>query len=116
MATILIVEDNELNRDMLSRRLIKKGYQIEQITRVKRQGFKAGALKDAMPFANGKLKTKTKGRSQRLCFRQLILATQMAHISMENGRIPRINRCSGGRSKIDHQAPNKAANSGGYSP
>ena len=28
MATILIVEDNELNRDMLSRRLIKKGYQI----------------------------------------------------------------------------------------
>lgn len=31
----------------------KKGYQIEQITRVKRQGFKAGALKDAMPFANG---------------------------------------------------------------
>ncbi|MDC2963356.1 response regulator [Gammaproteobacteria bacterium] len=29
MATILIVEDNELNRDMLSRRLIKKGYQIE---------------------------------------------------------------------------------------
>ena len=29
MTTILIVEDNELNRDMLSRRLIKKGYQIE---------------------------------------------------------------------------------------
>ena len=28
MATILIVEDNELNRDMLSRRLMKKGYQI----------------------------------------------------------------------------------------
>ena len=29
MTTILIVEDNELNRDMLSRRLIKKGYSIE---------------------------------------------------------------------------------------
>ncbi len=28
MAKILIVEDNELNRDMLSRRLIKRGYEI----------------------------------------------------------------------------------------
>ena len=28
MAKILIVEDNELNRDMLSRRLIKKGYAV----------------------------------------------------------------------------------------
>ncbi|MDX2103455.1 MAG: response regulator [Alphaproteobacteria bacterium] len=27
-ATILIVEDNELNRDMLSRRLIKRGYRV----------------------------------------------------------------------------------------
>lgn len=30
-----------------------KGFHIEQITREKRQGFKAGALKDAMPYANG---------------------------------------------------------------
>jgi len=28
MSTILIVEDNEMNRDMLSRRLEKKGYEI----------------------------------------------------------------------------------------
>ena len=28
MATILIVEDNEMNRDMLSRRLIRRGYEI----------------------------------------------------------------------------------------
>ena len=28
MAKILIVEDNELNRDMLSRRLMRKGYEI----------------------------------------------------------------------------------------
>ncbi len=28
MAKILIVEDNEMNRDMLSRRLIKKGYAV----------------------------------------------------------------------------------------
>ncbi|MGR8981159.1 MAG: response regulator [Gammaproteobacteria bacterium] len=28
MTTILLVEDNELNRDMLSRRLIKKGFGI----------------------------------------------------------------------------------------
>lgn len=29
MAKILLVEDNEMNRDMLSRRLIKKGYDVE---------------------------------------------------------------------------------------
>lgn len=29
MARILLVEDNEMNRDMLSRRLIRKGYQVE---------------------------------------------------------------------------------------
>ena len=28
MAKILLVEDNEMNRDMLSRRLIKKGYDV----------------------------------------------------------------------------------------
>ena len=28
MAKILLVEDNELNRDMLSRRLVKRGYQV----------------------------------------------------------------------------------------
>ena len=30
-----------------------KGFQIEQIIREQRQGFKAGALRDAMPFAKG---------------------------------------------------------------
>jgi two-component system, cell cycle response regulator DivK len=29
MTTILLVEDNELNRDMLSRRLSKRGYSVE---------------------------------------------------------------------------------------
>jgi two-component system cell cycle response regulator DivK len=29
MPRILLVEDNEMNRDMLSRRLIKKGYAVE---------------------------------------------------------------------------------------
>jgi len=28
MATILLVEDNEMNRDMLSRRLIRRGYDV----------------------------------------------------------------------------------------
>ncbi len=28
MAKILIVEDNEMNRDMLSRRLIRRGYEV----------------------------------------------------------------------------------------
>lgn len=29
MTTILLVEDNEMNRDMLSRRLIRRGYEVE---------------------------------------------------------------------------------------
>lgn len=29
MRRILLVEDNELNRDMLSRRLVRRGYQVE---------------------------------------------------------------------------------------
>jgi CheY-like chemotaxis protein len=29
MACILLVEDNELNRDMLSRRLMRRGYRVE---------------------------------------------------------------------------------------
>jgi CheY-like chemotaxis protein len=29
MARILLVEDNEMNRDMLSRRLARKGYEVE---------------------------------------------------------------------------------------
>jgi CheY-like chemotaxis protein len=29
MPTVLLVEDNEMNRDMLSRRLTKKGYAVE---------------------------------------------------------------------------------------
>ena len=29
MTTILLVEDNELNRDMLSRRLTRKGYEVQ---------------------------------------------------------------------------------------
>lgn len=28
MTTILLVEDNEMNRDMLSRRLVRKGYEV----------------------------------------------------------------------------------------
>jgi CheY-like chemotaxis protein len=28
MPTVLLVEDNELNRDMLSRRLARQGYQV----------------------------------------------------------------------------------------
>ena len=28
MSTVLLVEDNEMNRDMLSRRLVKKGYDV----------------------------------------------------------------------------------------
>jgi CheY-like chemotaxis protein len=44
MARILLVEDNELNRDMLSRRLVRRGYQVE-IAVDGRQGLSmAGAV------------------------------------------------------------------------
>jgi CheY-like chemotaxis protein len=32
MAKILLVEDNEMNRDMLSRRLLRKGYEVVMAT------------------------------------------------------------------------------------
>ena len=46
MKKILIVEDNELNRDMLSRRLTRKGYEIE-IAEDGALGLQA--IKDCMP-------------------------------------------------------------------
>ncbi len=45
MASILIVEDNELNRDMLSRRLERKGYQV----RIAVDGGEGVALARAAP-------------------------------------------------------------------
>ena len=33
MAKILLVEENEMNRDMLSRRLQKRGFDVEEIGR-----------------------------------------------------------------------------------
>ncbi len=32
MARVLLVEDNELNRDMLTRRLVRRGYEVEVAT------------------------------------------------------------------------------------
>ncbi len=32
MTTLLIVEDNEMNRDMLSRRLVRRGYEVLMAT------------------------------------------------------------------------------------
>ena len=37
MARILLVEDNEMNRDMLSRRLVRNGYEVFH-----RDGWAAG--------------------------------------------------------------------------
>ncbi len=34
MAKILLVEDNEMNRDMLSRRLKRKGFEAEQLATI----------------------------------------------------------------------------------
>ena len=46
MTKILIVEDNELNRDMLSRRLTRKGYEIEM---AEDGALGLQAIKDGMP-------------------------------------------------------------------
>ena len=46
MTKILIVEDNEMNRDMLSRRLTRKGYEIEM---AEDGALGLQAIKDLMP-------------------------------------------------------------------
>ena len=46
MTKILIVEDNELNRDMLSRRRTRKGYEIEM---AEDGALGLQAIKDGMP-------------------------------------------------------------------
>ena len=60
MTRILLVEDNELNRDMLSRRLVKRGYEVilavdgEQALRVAQDLAPALVLMDiSLPGING---------------------------------------------------------------
>lgn len=54
---IHILDDSTDETVAITRRKVEeykaKGFQIEQIIRKNRQGFKAGALRDAMPFAKG---------------------------------------------------------------
>lgn len=45
MVKILLVEDNEMNRDMLSRRLIRRGYTVTMAT----DGAEAVAMAEAEP-------------------------------------------------------------------
>ena len=45
MAKILLVEDNEMNRDMLSRRLIKKGFEVDMAIDGE-EGYNKGKLSD----------------------------------------------------------------------
>ena len=45
MAKILLVEDNEMNRDMLSRRLIKKGFEVDMAIDGE-EGHNKGKLSD----------------------------------------------------------------------
>ena len=60
MAKLLIVEDNELNRDMLSRRLIRRGFEVEfaedgeEAVRKARDGAPALILMDlSLPVMDG---------------------------------------------------------------
>jgi len=60
MAKILIVEDNEMNRDMLSRRLIRRGYEIvmavdgeEGITAAKAEASDLILMDMSLPVVDG---------------------------------------------------------------
>lgn len=60
MARILVVDDNELNRDMLSRRLTKQGYEVEMaedgaqaVAKVEANGFDLVLLDIQMPVMDG---------------------------------------------------------------
>jgi len=60
MAKILIVEDNEMNRDMLSRRLIRRGYEIvmaldgeESITAAKAEAPDLILMDMSLPVVDG---------------------------------------------------------------
>ena len=49
MTKILLVEDNEMNRDMLSRRLKRKGYEIVFAVSGPEAGFRNRVLVDWRP-------------------------------------------------------------------
>ena len=60
MPRVLLVEDNEMNRDMLSRRLMKKGYEVEmavdgaQVVEMARAGSHDIILMDmSLPVIDG---------------------------------------------------------------
>jgi two-component system cell cycle response regulator DivK len=60
MAKILIVEDNEMNRDMLSRRLIRRGYEVvmaidgeQGITTAKAEGPDLILMDMSLPVIDG---------------------------------------------------------------
>jgi two-component system, cell cycle response regulator DivK len=60
MAKILIVEDNEMNRDMLSRRLIRRGYEVvmaidgaEGITAAKKEKPDLVLMDMSLPLVDG---------------------------------------------------------------
>jgi two-component system cell cycle response regulator DivK len=60
MAKILIVEDNEMNRDMLSRRLIRRGYEVvmaidgaEGITAAKKEKPDLVLMDMSLPLIDG---------------------------------------------------------------
>lgn len=60
MARILVVDDNELNRDMLSRRLVKQGYEVDvaedgarALTKIEDNGFDLVLLDIQMPVLDG---------------------------------------------------------------
>lgn len=66
MVKILLVEDNEMNRDMLSRRLIRKGYTVEMATNGQQGVEMALSLKPdlilmdmSLPVMDGWTATKT---------------------------------------------------------
>ena len=52
MSKILIVEDNEMNRDMLSRRLMRKGFEIV-MAEDGQKGCRYVKIRKSRPYLNG---------------------------------------------------------------
>jgi len=85
MTKILIVEDNEMNRDMLSRRLKRKGYEVE-VAIDGQQGVEiAGALMPdvvlmdmSLPVMDGWAATKTLRRNEKTAALKIIALTAHA--------------------------------------
>ena len=85
MPTILLVEDNDMNRDMLSRRLIRKGYEVvialdgqEGVNMAESENPDLILMDMSLPLIDGWEATRRIKASQELCAIPIIALTAHA--------------------------------------